>query len=312
MDEPWPVTWTNGKQRSPCKKCGGPKPGGCGRWYCVECAELVHWQTETREQARIARKRKPCKGCGGIKDPGKHVYCATCRAKRNAPYACRRCGEHKIPRGTHAHICAACKALEPTQNRAKWREQKQRARQDPARAERMRENTRRWRMKIAAEPLTLARVRESKRLQHRLRRLQATGQRPEDLRTQRPNGPVVMDRIGRLPAAPLARYLQVLVEHEAVESLDSARDIVCASAGISKRTLFAWEQGERTLVQFDLVDRVLTSLGLQWWDVYTEPEEYETARQVFETGANLRTRPAQTIEEYRAVRRAKRKAKKAA
>ena len=67
---------------------------------------------------------------------------------------------------------------------------------------------------------------------------------------------------------PPARQLSEAIErakrpHEKL--IDVAR-----RAGISDRTRREWVTEARTTVQFNMADRVLTRLGLEWWDVWTE------------------------------------------
>lgn len=45
---------------------------------------------------------------------------------------------------------------------------------------------------------------------------------------------------------------------------------VCKRAGISDRTYRDWRDGSRPTVKFDTADRVLTRLGVLWWEVWDD------------------------------------------
>lgn len=86
------------------------------------------------------------------------------------------------------------------------------------------------------------------------------------------------DTIRRVPAAPLAKAVERLIARTAMEGDDHARVTVCARAEIPPRTLYAWTHGKRQMIQFDVADRVVTRLDLQWWDVWDD----DAATQVWE------------------------------
>lgn len=78
----------------------------------------------------------------------------------------------------------------------------------------------------------------------------------------------------RLPAAPLHEALMRLVTGTLA---DDPVMQVCARAGIDDRQLRAWAPGgSHQEVQFDIADRILTRLGLLWFDVW-EPGTPEGA-----------------------------------
>lgn len=85
------------------------------------------------------------------------------------------------------------------------------------------------------------------------------------------------DKFGALPAEPLSRavYAEAGGDSDALAA-------ICHRAGIHERQLYAWAHGEIERVQFDTADRVITRLGLLWFDVY-EPgrEGYEDAARAF-------------------------------
>lgn len=65
-----------------------------------------------------------------------------------------------------------------------------------------------------------------------------------------------------LPAAPFVHYL--------ARHFDGGNWKAAAgeATGIAKRTIYAWWEGERDRVAFDMLDTALVSLGLMWWEVY--------------------------------------------
>ncbi len=84
----------------------------------------------------------------------------------------------------------------------------------------------------------------------------------------------------RLPAPPLAAAVRRVIAQRPSEN--GWRDVVCETAGIDTRQIRAWRSGEIPSVEFATVDRVLTRLGLCWWDVYCAPADYAQAVAVFE------------------------------
>lgn len=47
--------------------------------------------------------------------------------------------------------------------------------------------------------------------------------------------------------------------------------VTCRRAGVPERVVTRWRLGEQGgLVHLDLADQVMTSLGLCWWDIWTE------------------------------------------
>lgn len=66
-----------------------------------------------------------------------------------------------------------------------------------------------------------------------------------------------------LPAVPMAMMLARL---EGLQTMDS----VCRKAGIADRSYREWREGSRATIEFRTADRILTRLGLLWWEVWDE------------------------------------------
>jgi hypothetical protein len=83
----------------------------------------------------------------------------------------------------------------------------------------------------------------------------------------------------RLPSRPVGMYLEQRARRLRAEWQTPEEQFgeVCALAGIKfPRSVWAWRRGERATVDFDVVDRILVNLGLNWWDIYT-PEQVRRA-----------------------------------
>jgi hypothetical protein len=205
---------------------------------------------------------------------------------------CNRCGETKpiteynrdgkTPDGRQRRraICRACDAVRVAEYH-RWASQA-----DPTYRERRRVASRDWRARNAdvararnrvkarrayeqlrQDPERYARYLEDARMRYRLRLLRA-GKAPALVPPR--EEPRNREVTHRLPAAPLAAVLARFVAREGVdEERGGGVGRVCDRAGIPDRTYFAWRTGEREHVNFDVADRVLTNLGLMWWDVWT-------------------------------------------
>ena len=82
-----------------------------------------------------------------------------------------------------------------------------------------------------------------------------------------------------LPALPLAIAIRQIARREVwcnpygffqPNALDDRFAIVCIRGGVPDRSVRAWENGERAMVQVRLAEKVLTNLGLHWWEVWPE------------------------------------------
>lgn len=72
-----------------------------------------------------------------------------------------------------------------------------------------------------------------------------------------------------LPVQPLRE--RVLRRVHALET-QLTREEACEKVGVTTRMLNHWERGTYDAVRFDVADRVLIALGLNWFDVWTEDE----------------------------------------
>lgn len=78
----------------------------------------------------------------------------------------------------------------------------------------------------------------------------------------------------RLPSRPISLYIQQRANRLRDRSWrrirqDEAVGEICSLVGINPRNEWAWRHGERNTLSFDEVDRILVTLGLHWWDIYT-------------------------------------------
>lgn len=79
------------------------------------------------------------------------------------------------------------------------------------------------------------------------------------------------NRLPMLPVAPLFDRARKLVD--ALEEAKLTREEACSTAGVAPRLFRQWETGIYATVRFDVADRVLIALGLNWFDVW-DPAEY--------------------------------------
>ena len=74
-----------------------------------------------------------------------------------------------------------------------------------------------------------------------------------------------------LPALPLARAVERMLDPV------QTREDACQAFGISAKTLSEWLRGRRPTAEFNTADRVLCSIELNWWEVWT-PENTRPGR----------------------------------
>lgn len=295
----------------PCIRCGGIKAptefawsdgsqGKVNKWpirrrVCLACEALEFEEKEQRAIARRAtweqdgRMVRRCSKCREIKDleqgflVDRHLPDGSVRRR----YMCAVCDRRRIE-----EYRVRERDRDPAAVRADWARRKRAW--NARNRERARETQRNYKKRVAADPVRYAAFLESLRISYRLRR-EKQGASLDTLRAHRLRVPTLQEPLRRLPAAPLAETLESIIAREG----EYARERICEAAGIAPRNLFGWTSGERKRVQFDVADRVLTRLGLNWWDVWDEDQ-----REVFE-GNNWSPR---TIEEYKARRRERRAA----
>lgn len=257
------------KTMTPCRACGEAKSDDRRRCsLCAECARLRAEARVTRDNvARTIRNAKPCRGCGRgpgrfkTRDGERTPYCPQCQVRRAGLSPCTLC-KAKPVRSRLARLCEDCKATQRERERAYH---KQYSKDHPRHGER----------KVTRAD---RRTREYRRMRNRLTKDQVGLEIvPKDFRYEdgtRPDShtfPV-------LSALPLVVAMNQIIQRERAISpaaqkiadgrKDSVRLTVCGRVGVSERTLYAWEHGERVNVQFDVADRIITGLGLLWFDVY--------------------------------------------
>ena len=198
----------------------------------------------TWEQDGVMVRR--CSMCGGVKPLEAAFYISRPRVEgpKRWRYMCMDCEKGPEQRAKHAVW------------KREW------ARRNP---ELEAAANKRYLDKLKADPERYAVHLENCRIAYRLRQERDKGRSLDDIRQQRAHHPLPADDFGRLPALPLALALESYARRGAIPEENA-----CELAGIDPRNLFAWRTGERELVLFDVADRVLTRLGLSWWDVWDE------------------------------------------
>jgi hypothetical protein len=135
--------------------------------------------------------------------------------------------------------------------------------------DKVRENQRRYLQELQADPVRHAAYLETRRIAHRLRRERRDGIPADQIR----NGPRLYEddgdaRGGWLPVLPLLPFIDRALAQTDDDPDMGATPRICARLGIDERTLYAW-RNERSHMRWSLADRVLTRLGVNWWDVWT-------------------------------------------
>lgn len=279
-----------------CRICGGPTPPhsnpGKKRKVCddPECLHAVRADAARKARAVYvarhnvqARTHYTCSSCGKEKpltpehfyverrdpDTGAVVawarWCIPCKLERSrtsnlTPAQLEQ--RNKAARLAYRRRLVKLKRdpSELAEARAKWRMRSRVWRAaNPAKA---REAQRRYMRKVKSDPQLRRAVLERSRMAGRLRReregipleAQRGGNASNHLR-ERP--------MPELPALPVAGAILRRLERTSV-----GRDEICATLGISGRTLYAWKSGERQSCMFPEADAVLVALGLNWWDVW--------------------------------------------
>lgn len=239
----------NARERAVCQRCG--EPAGLTnrrqpRMFCAACHPIVRAEKlrelgDERAAATLARTEKRCPACAETKpltgefwargsgpNPS-DMWDGYCRSCRSALINDRHRNDPKFRAGRIAY----------------WRERDARVRErrdtDPefaaAHRDRLREASARRRERV--------RNGEIARNSHSL--------------AQSPRRCV----IGMLPAAQLADA----VVRMAARTSDGDLVAYCATIEVADRNVRAW-RGQRAEVTFDVADRVLTRMGLLWFDVW--------------------------------------------
>lgn len=259
-------------EKTPCRQCGSTEGKRHGKQLCDDCKALSDWRRLTRKRET---KRKACLGCGGPKGSGRwRRYCDACQSRREAPPLCRKCGERPVRRRL-AHLCESCAETAAARRRELHRlnSRERRARDlEAARAE----ARVRWHA-MHADPVRHARELERRRMAYRAKRFQ------QGL-VVRESGAGEAGRGPSLPGPPLAAAVRAYEARQRrgrnpFAVVDSEGDrfgqlaVVCERAGVNERVLAHWASGQG--VSLPLADRVLTRLGLAWWEVWSEESVHE-------------------------------------
>lgn len=141
--------------------------------------------------------------------------------------------------------------------RIKDRQRKRQEREDNP--EPHRQACRRHRERLRRDGKAWTRYLETQRIAYHLRKERGSGMTARRLSTARLN----RDALPYLPAAPLLDLLETMAEARGCTMKDLA-----AEFGFSPRRLRGWRNGEYERTRFDVADRILTAVGLQWWDVW--------------------------------------------
>lgn len=222
------------------------------------------------------RWTRVCRSCKQTKDLEHGFYCDR-RGENDEPvrwsHECKVCTKERTNAYYHEkmsipHLAERERARQ-RRNVRSWRA-RNREREHAAK--------RRYRAKLLKDRARHARILENRRIRTRARR-ESEG-KPTNRRMK--TATKASDSLPKLPAAPLAALVdehvrRVQAEHD-LERGDhnlngASAKSVCSSLGIDERMLRAWRTGERVSVQFDVADRVLTALGVQWHDVW-DPDAY--------------------------------------
>lgn len=267
----------------------------CARCFVLKDAEAFAWGDGRRGRGTYRRRRGVCLECEAAEREAKRLAAEARRASWEQDGVvvrrCCKCGEVKpleedfyvtLPNATGMkrwrYACRSCdnqrvdayrrRMLKDSETRAKYAKWKRQwARRNP---ERYKAAQKRYADKIKADPKKHAAHLEACRIAYRLRQ-EAKGRNLDEIRRQRAQFPA-HDQIARVPAEPLVHAIEAFARR--MELTDGE---ACEHVGIAARNLFGWRAGERRMVQFDVADRVLTRLGLAWWDVWDASH-----REVFE------------------------------
>lgn len=277
-------------ERTPCQKCGGPKPPGRGLRHCSDCREVTLWERERKWHTRARARRKPCAGCGRLKPDGHgRRLCDECIALRARK--CQACQE-RPPRASGKAYCEQCFQIAQRAARRRKREWLAKQLQDPSYRETYNARAASCRRRLRQEDGD--RVRANERLDYRI--AQANAGRPIAPVAKSPS-----DGLGHtgIPGRPLAaaitraasRTLPALVG-EPVQAMTEAQ--ICEATGVLPRHVYAWRIGERG-ASLDAADRVLIALDLEWEDIWNEDTvrvpllEVRSYSYVSKKGARYRT-----------------------
>lgn len=257
--------WSDGAQ--------GSGRARCRRRICLDCQAR---ETAAREQHRAAwratwiqdgRTVRRCSACRKVKDLERDFYS---NGPQRRLYRCKPCQVAHVADRTSAVRADPVQRPVFLARRAAW----QRAWR-AANPEKQTEYDRRFRERLLADAKRHARALETERMARHLRNERKSGEPLSGPARSGPLGPVPSDDLPRLPAGPLASAIDDFALH-AGDTLDA----VCQGLGIDPGQARAWRRGAIEEINFDTADRVLTALGVGWWEVYAG-EHYEQAARAF-------------------------------
>lgn len=256
---------------------GRRRKGVCRECEAREAAEREQRQAERRttwKDPRTGRMVRRCSGCREVK-PLATAFGWLNRAHTQRQWICRQCvskrqTERRRARVKDPELAEAIRARERFYKR-RWKARN---------PERHLAGVRRRIERRKLDPEQTARRQEADRMRYRLR-AERNGTDPAEMKRARGATMTVEgEMMPTLPALPLAEAIGRALRRRP----DSTVETVCGEIGIPARTYTAWRAGERQSVQFDVADRVLTRLGLLWFDAYDAdrfPEAHARAEELF-------------------------------
>jgi len=226
----------------------------CGEAKLITDDKASEFSPNTRRaDGSIKSYRPQCKPC----------FSAACKVRRDGRIEMARA----IAR--HNYRKAMRDPVRKKARRAQDAKRQREYRKDPVKRAVMNAHTKAWiQRKRAEDPTYFA---EYQRMQYRLQ-IEREGRK---LSTR----PVVTglrgaDDLPKLPAEPLAKLLAEHVER-AWQGDEHTAQSTLERLGVNERSYREWLTGVRTLVQFNVADRVLTRLGISWdevWPPHVYPE----------------------------------------
>lgn len=288
--EPGPHSYAH--RPRPCAHCHEILPpdafdmGASGKRRKGVCRDCVAKDAAAREQRQAERRvtwqdphtrrwMRRCGKCGEVK-PLATAFNWADRGHTEYHYRCKVCESARSSARRKARIADPTTRTEERAKRVRWAlSWRQR---NP---EKYREQQRRYKERKKRDPKRVEHERAMMRERHRLK-AEAEGRTVRSLKASRMGpvrGTVDDEPGGHLPARPLAEVIA-----RRVAATDLTVEDVCNDLGVNVRTFSAWRSGEREFVQFDVADRVLCRLGLNWFDAYDDevfPEAHARAAELF-------------------------------
>lgn len=231
-------------------------------------AFLVDRRHEVRLQGRYTTFKSPwtsrwvrvCSHCHLPRDLGRTFYICRRKLKGNLTdydSVCKKCRIKSIQKIAAARVATpegrAEQQAEWARHRKAWRKRH---------PERSRAQIRRYRERLRKDPVRHAASLEIARINYRLKAEREGRGAIRAIASVRG-----ADDLPRVPVQPLLAVLSDIAD----DGEDSWTDL-SESIGVSDRSMRRWKTGEVTDVSFDTADRILTALGLLWFDVWNEAD----------------------------------------